>query len=204
MITIDTWKEEDLKKIALMGFEKLNIKISDAIAEKLAVECLTSPQLMQYICLSICTLLEDENKQEVTDEILEKAYKFTTVNFSYADVVNTMGKGPNQRGQQRKTYETTDGKLLDMYGLIVESLAKNPPLTEISFETFYSRIIQLIKVSANEKNPEKSIVKEHLRKLQNLLEAKEEIYRAIEWKDGKVYVLDPLFLFYLRWGRKNG
>ena len=43
-----------------------------------------------------------------------------------------------------------------------------------------------------------------LRKLQNVLEAKEEIYRAIEWKDGKVYVLDPLFLFYLRWGRKNG
>ena len=35
------------------------------IAEKLAVECLTSPQLMQYICLSICTLLEDENKQDV-------------------------------------------------------------------------------------------------------------------------------------------
>ena len=102
LIMIDTWKEEDLEKIALMGFEKLNIKISDAIAEKLAVECLTSPQLMQYICLSICTLLEDENKQEVTDEILEKAYKFTTVNFSYADVVNTMGKGPNQRGQQRK------------------------------------------------------------------------------------------------------
>ena len=204
LITIDTWKEEDLKKIALMGFEKLNINITDAVAEKLAVECLTSPQLMQYICLSICTLLEDENKQEVTDEILEKAYKFTTVNFSYADVVNTMGKGPNQRGQQRKMYETTDGKLLDMYGLIVESLAKNPPLTEISFETFYSRIIQLIKLSANEKNPEKSIVKEHLRKLQNVLEAKEEIYRAIEWKDGKVYVLDPLFLFYLRWGRKNG
>ena len=203
-ITIDTWKEEDLEKIALMGFEKLDIKISDAIAEKLAVECLTSPQLMQYICLSICTLLEDENKQEVTDEILEKAYKFTTVNFSYADVVNTMGKGPNQRGQQRKMYETTDGKLLDMYGLIVESLAKNPPLTEISFEIFYSRIIQLIKLPANEKNPDKAIVKEHLRKLQNVLEAKEEIYRAIEWKDGKVYVLDPLFLFYLRWGRKNG
>ena len=33
---------------------------------------------------------------------------------------------------------------------------------------------------------------------------KEEIYKAIEWKDGKVYVLDPLFLFYLRWGRMNG
>ena len=37
-----------------------------------------------------------------------------------------------------------------------------------------------------------------------LSKEKEEIYKAIEWKDGKVYVLDPLFLFYLRWGRMNG
>ena len=73
LINIETWKEEDLKKIAIKGFDKLEIKITDNIAEKLAVECLTSPQLMQYICLSICTLLEDEKKQEVNDEILEKA-----------------------------------------------------------------------------------------------------------------------------------
>ena len=68
LINIETWKEEDLKKIAIKGFDKLEIKITDNIAEKLAVECLTSPQLMQYICLSICTLLEDEKKQEVSLE----------------------------------------------------------------------------------------------------------------------------------------
>jgi hypothetical protein len=37
-----------------------------------------------------------------------------------------------------------------------------------------------------------------------MLGGKEEIYRAIEWKDETIYVLDPLFLFYLRWGRMNG
>lgn len=110
LINIETWKEEDLKKIAIKGFDKLEIKITDNIAEKLAVECLTSPQLMQYICLSICTLLEDEKKQEVNDEILEKAYRFTTINFNYADVVSVLIKGPNPRGQQRKLYRTVDGK----------------------------------------------------------------------------------------------
>ena len=202
LINIETWKEEDLKKIALKGFDKLNIKIENSIAEKLAVECLTSPQLMQYICLSICTLLEDEEKQEINDDILQRAYKFTTVNFNYADVVSVISKGPNPRGQQRKHYQTIDGKELDLYGLIVESLAKNPPLMEIDFDTFYNRIIQLIKTT--DTKLDKQTVKNHLNSLQGILEGKEEIYRAIEWKDGTIYVLDPLFLFYLRWGRMSG
>lgn len=203
LINIETWKEEDLKKIAIKGFDKLEIKITDNIAEKLAVECLTSPQLMQYICLSICILLEDEKKQEVNDEILEKAYRFTTINFNYADVVSVLIKGPNPRGQQRKLYRTVDGKELDLYGIIVESLAKNPPMTELDFESFYNRIFNVIEENDRLKL-EKQTVRNHLNHLQELLEGKEEIYRAIEWKDGKVYVLDPLFLFYLRWGRING
>lgn len=203
LINIETWKEEDLKKIAIKGFDKLEIKITDNIAEKLAVECLTSPQLVQYICLSICTLLEDEKKQEVNDEILEKAYRFTTINFNYADVVSVLIKGPNPRGQQRKLYRTVDGKELDLYGIIVESLAKNPPMTELDFESFYNRIFNVIEENDRLKL-EKQTVRNHLNHLQELLEGKEEIYRAIEWKDGKVYVLDPLFLFYLRWGRING
>ncbi len=204
LINIETWKEEDLKKIALKGFDKLDIKISDEIAGKLAVECLTSPQLMQYICLSICTLLEDENKQEVNDEILEKAYKFTTINFNYADVVKVLIKGPNPRGQQRKLYRTVDEKELDLYGIIVESLAKNPPMTELDFESFYDRIFKIIEDNGKQVKLDKQTVRNHLNHLQELLEGKEEIYRAIEWKDGKIYVLDPLFLFYLRWGRING
>lgn len=203
LINIEAWKEEDLKKIAIKGFDKLGIKITDNIAEKLAVECLTSPQLMQYICLSICTLLEDEKKQEVNDEILEKAYRFTTINFNYADVVSVLIKGPNPRGQQRKLYRTVDGKELDLYGIIVESLAKNPPMTELDFESFYNRIFNVVEENDRLKL-EKQTVRNHLNHLQELLEGKEEIYRAIEWKDGKVYVLDPLFLFYLRWGRING
>lgn len=202
LINIEIWQTEDLKKIALIGFEQLGIEITDSVAEKLAVECLTSPQLMQYICLSICTLMEDEEKQKIDENLLEQAYRFTTVNFNYADVVNVMSKGPNPRGQKRKHYKTVTGKELDLYGLIVESLAKNPPLMEIDFETFYSRVINL--VETEDLKLDRQTVKNHLNNLQKILGDKEEIYRAIEWKDGKVYILDPLFLFYLRWGRING
>lgn len=203
LINIETWKEDDLKKIAEKGFAKLNIKINDDIARKLAVECLTSPQLMQYICLSICTLLEDEEREDITEKIMEKAYKFTTMNFNYANVVKVLTKGPNPRGQRRKLYKTIDGKALDLYGIIVESLAKNPPLMEMDFNTFYNRILDIIEKGDSQTRPDKQTVKNHLKNLQSVLEGKEEIYKAIEWKDGKVYILDPLFLFYLRWGRMN-
>ena len=156
---------------------------------------------MQYICLSICILLEDKNEETVCAEILETAYKFTTVNFNYYDVVNVMAKGPNTRGKRRNLYRTKSGKELDLYGLIVESFAKNPPEMELDFENIYNRITQLIEEEV--KVPDKQSVKNHLNNLQLILKEKEEIYRAIEWKDGKVYILDPLFLFYLRWGRTH-
>lgn len=85
---------------------------------------------------------------------------------------------------ERALKEEKGNSGLDLYGLIVESLAKNPPAMELYADMIYDRIL-----------------KEHLNKLQGILEEKEELYRAVEWKDGKVYILDPLFLFYLRWGR---
>lgn len=199
LINIEAWKKEDLKEIALKGFKQLNMSITEEAAEKLSVECLTSPQLMQYICLGICTLLEDRNEDAVCTEILETAYKFTTVNFNYYDVASVMAKGPNPRGKRRNLYKTKSGKELDLYGLIVESFAKNPPEMELDFQSIYRRIADLIEEELTV--PDKQSVKNHLNNLQLILKEKEEIYRAIEWKDGKVYILDPLFLFYLRWGR---
>lgn len=35
-----------------------------------------------------------------------RMYRFTTMNFNYADVVDVLSKGPNPRGQQRKVYKT--------------------------------------------------------------------------------------------------
>lgn len=198
LININTWKEKDLKEIALKGFKQLKIKITSQVAEQLAVECLTSPQLMQYICLSICTMLEEKKENIVTSDLLEPAYRFTTVNFNYYDVVDVMLKGPNTRGKSRKLYKTIFNKELDLYGLIVESLRKNPPIMKLSFDMIYDRILNLI--LAKEEKPTKQALKEHLNKLQTILKEKEEIYRAIEWKDDTIYILDPLFLFYLRWG----
>lgn len=200
LINIQPWSNEELEEIATRGFRKLNIHIEDDIAKEIAIESLTSPQLMQYICLSICTLLDIDSSEvkEIPRDILEQAYKFTTANFEYADVVKIIKEGPNPRGNQRKIYKTVDGKMLDIYGLIIESVSGNPPMMGMKIDDIKSRIDRIIVES--EKKPDKQQIRDSLNKLQAILNEKENIYKVFEWKDGVLYILDPLFLFYLRWG----
>lgn len=200
LINMEAWKVEDLKEIAKIGFEKLDIIISDEVAQMVAVESLSSPQLMQYICLNICTILEldKSNGNVVEKDMLETAYQYTTANFEYSDVVAFMRKGPNTRGKNRNLFLAKDGREYDLYELIVKSIAENPPLMALDFDTVRKRINELI--AAECKKPTQQSIKDSLTKLQEMLSEKEDIFRVLDWKEGILYILDPLFLFYLRWG----
>lgn len=205
LINIGPWNIQELKEISITGFAKLNIKIQDSMAESIEVESLTSPQLMQYICLSICTLLDTDTKEireipEIPEEILSKAYKFTTLSFEYAiDVEKVLRVGPNTRENSRGLFRTTLGKALDIYGLIIEAISSNSPIMGLTLDDIKFRIDELIVDS--EQKPNKQGIRECLNKLQNILNEKENIYKVLEWKDNKLYILDPLFLFYLRWSK---
>lgn len=203
LINMESWEVHDLKEIAKLGFRKLGISIEDEIATKIAIESLSSPQLMQYICLNICTILEmsgNDNKK-IKQEILETAYRYTTANFEYGDVISLMRKGPNTRGKSRNKFKTKDGQECDMYELIVKSIAENPPVMKLEFEGIKERIYCLI--ADNCQKPAHQTIKESLVKLQELLHGREDIFKVLDWKEGVLYILDPLFLFYLRWGGRN-
>lgn len=203
LIDIDSWKISELEEIAIKGFNELNITIPKEIANYIAVESLTSPQLMQYICLSICTLLDIDNNEikvtEITSDILNKAFKFTTLNIDYADVVSLISKGPLSKGKKRSKFNTTFNVEMDLYQLVVESLAQNPPLMGLTIDDIRDRVNALI--NANDPKPDRQKVKDTVIRMQKLIDDREDIYKVLEWKDEKIYIIDPLFLFYLRWGR---
>ncbi len=200
LINIEPWKVDDLKEIAKLGFGKLGISIEDSIAAQIATESLSSPQLMQYICLNICTMLEmsGEGNRQVCQEILETAYHYTTANFEYGDVVSLMQKGPNTRGKNRNTFRTASGEERDIYELIVKSIAENPPIMKLEFEDVKERIYRLLADDC--KKPSPQMIRESLAKLKELLYGREDIFKVLDWKEGSLYILDPLFQFYLRWG----
>jgi len=81
---------------------------------------------------------------------------------------------------------------------IEDSIAENPPIMKLEFEDVKERIYRLLADDC--KRPSPQMIRESLAKLKELLYERENIFKVLDWKEGSLYILDPLFLFYLRWG----
>lgn len=198
LINIQPWQLNELEEIARLGFEKLTIPIQESLIERIAIESLTSPQLMQYICLSICTLIDTDEKiiTEIPESIVETAFKFTTMNFEYKDVVKVLQEGPYTRGRERNQFHVAD-RHVDLYTLIIQAISIDPPLMGLTLDELKVRIDSFITEGSK---PDKKAIREALAKLQTIIDERENIYKVFEWKDQTLYILDPIFLFYLRLG----
>ena len=161
------------------------------------MESIASPQLMQLICLNICVLAEGD-KFSIDEALVKRAFRFSTLNLDYDKVVKIIQRGKSSRGQKRASYQTDTLGTLDLYGLILEALALDPPFADIPFDDLYNRILKLIK---GKNVPSILSVKNYLKSIQDVLEANDRSYEVIEWKDNNIYIIESLFLFYLRGGR---
>ena len=194
IIEIEPWKREELIRIAEKGFHVLNITVDKSLMLRMAEESIHSPQLMQSICLNIDLL--PENNDVVTENMIEESCRFTCMNLPYADVVRVLKSGPPTRGQKRLRYHLTDGSSRDIYGLLLKILADNPPLVELSLEELMERI----RNNMDQNIIKQQKVKDSLKSWQKLLDSQGSLYQVLEWKDDVIYILDNMFLFYLRWG----
>lgn len=205
-INLMSWNQKDLKEIASKGFEQLGIIASDEVMTFLAEESLSSPQLIQSICLNIGLYLQkhgDLNGAVLTKDICKIAFEWTTSNFEYADVARLLRKGPVLRGTKRKKYKMKDGSLKDVYELILDSLAKDPPVMSIQIRDLRERINQLLATEETQA-PGLGTLKNSLNHLIDLMKEKEtELFKVFDVKDETLHILDPQFLFYLRWGNRT-
>ncbi|MGL4738592.1 MAG: ATP-binding protein [Cellulosilyticaceae bacterium] len=193
LIEMAPWTKEELKEIAVCGFRQLCITISDEIVEKIALESIDSPLLMQSICFNIICL--NSGIQEITTETVNDSCRFTCINYQYKNIVRILQEGPPRRGQKRVTYPLYNGIECDIYGMIIQALSEDPPYTCLSLNEIKGRIDQMI-VEGFAKKPTTQRIREALNKLQDIMEQENQVF---EWKDHCIYILDPLFLFYLRW-----
>jgi hypothetical protein len=194
VIEIEPWKSDELKRIADKGFSKLNINVDDKIISRMADESIHSPQLMQSICLNIGLLTE--NHLEITNETVSESCRFACMNLPYGDVVRILKAGPPTRGQQRLRYELQDGSKRDIYSLILKVLADNPPSIQLTIGELMDRI----RNNMTDNILKQQKVKDSLKNWKKLLETQGSLYHVLDWKDDTIYVLDNMFLFYIRWG----
>ncbi|MEK3761161.1 hypothetical protein MKZ07_22385 [Paenibacillus sp. FSL P4-0338] len=205
LINIKPWNTDELREIAVAGFNKLNMQIDLRIADNIAQESLSSPQLMQSICYNLSMILDIDNTDHPAmpdQEILDKAYRMTSLNLlAYQEVARKLKTGPNPRGQKRKTYLTIKGEETDIYELLLKAIADDPPIVSLSIDSIKRRIDVLLGNNAD--RPDRVKIKAAIDQMQAIMQSSEPMYQVFEYKDDEVYILEPLFLFFLRWGNLN-
>ncbi len=202
LINIEPWNKEELKEIAIAGFGKLGMNIDPAIAEHIAQESLSSPQLMQSICYNLGMILDLDHLGPTTNpdqSVLNQAYKMTSLNLlAYQEVARKLKTGPNPRGQKRKTYLTVHGEEVDTYELLLKAIAYDPPVVSLSTDDMKGRVDVLLGDAVDK--PTRKKIKENIGQMLSIIQNSEPMYQVFDYKDDEVYILEPLFLFYLRWG----
>lgn len=201
-LDFDYWAPDELCKIANRGFSALQASASPAYVQALASEAAGSPQLMQSLCLTTCfendvREIQSPTKYLVSDrDAIGKVCTRTAATSDYSSTVAKMMDGPKTRGQDRKSYLMKDGAVLDVYPLILRSIAVDPPELTLRYPNLQKRIQSLCATDL----PSGSSVTgacSHMALIAN----ESENRNIIEWDpEADVFdIRDPYLLFFVRW-----
>ncbi|MBP0581985.1 AAA family ATPase [Labrys sp. LIt4] len=197
-IDIGDWSEDDLEKICLLGFKYLKKDFDKSVTLKIASESVGLPIVCQQVCLEIFSSrnliyvsdiqrtkikMDSYNLNVIFNSVAKNRY--TTPFESY---YQTLTKGPREKSRKYKTYE-----------LIILCFAINPVQFSLRRGDIDSRL-QSLAISPSEKPPFPSVTSA-LGALSNFQERRG--IELLEWRsqDNSLYILEPSFLFYIRWRR---
>lgn len=195
-IDIAQWETSDLKKIVKQGFEYLGLKIDSDAAEKICIEAVGLPIIVQQVCLQILNNLKVEFAKDI--RLLKiKRIDVSMVVDSFTDVANnkyslfgtyykTLIRGPKEKNRKYKTYE-----------LILACFNMDPITFSMTRSEVNARLAKM-KLANEEKPPAASLNSTFgaLRKFQD-----KRNFQLLEWmaNEDSLYIVEPSFLFYVRW-----
>ena len=201
-LDFDYWRPEELAKIALRGFEALNVTVADSVIMAFASEAAGSPQLMQALCLHLC--FEKDIAETLASRtgipadltLIRKVCKMTSLMNDYSSVIAAMKEGPKTRGEKRKNYILVDQTVRDVYPLVLLAVAQDPPELTIRYQNLIGRIQKL----CGAETPSGSSVTGACAQMSDIANGAANAY-IVEWdSDSDVLDLrDPYLLFALRW-----
>lgn len=205
-IDLHYWNTDELEAIGYKGFGQLNVSIPAPAVNRLAREAAGSPQLMQAICLSGCFELNVRETYDLPanitpdDDAFERVLKRTATMTSYASLLDILRRGPKERGQDRSTYELKTGAKGDVYECILRAVKSDPPKLALPYPELKDRIEALCVGDA----PRGVAIANSVALMARLAITQMPRERAIDWDEERevLDIVDPYFLFYLRWSEK--
>ena len=198
-IEIAPWSIDELKEIGLKGFPLLNIAIDDVVLEHMAVESISSPQLMQDICFNLAYRMEKNNATTVSREMVAVALRETVKKHKqvYSHVLKAALEGPAQGKNKRTHYILQDGRQVDIYMLLLISISSDPPELSLPVQEIQRRFSNLL-AENNVKQPRSIDISNAVKNIKNIMKERAKNLDTIDWKAKTLYILDSFLLFYLR------
>lgn len=203
-IDIPYWEKHELRFIAEKGFTLLNIKPEPTLIERFLSESVSSPQLMQAICLQFCRdikchdTLDQHKNVDLNQEEIGVLLRNTTSLANCKTAFDIILTGAKSRGTERKTHYLKDnGKSGDVYYIILKALATGEPVLTLPYAKLKERIEELVP-----SDPPRGVgIIQALQQMHKAVSDKLGEDRVLEWDEDKEFlsIPDPYFLYYLRW-----
>ncbi|AZL67425.1 ATP-binding protein [Pseudomonas oryziphila] len=199
-IPVPSWSKDELTEIPGIGFPLLNIEIAPSISERMANEAYGSPHLMQEFCSELSNqhgieeTLKTKLKINSLDDIIFKQIAEKTGKV----IFEKLAKGPRQRSD-RKPRPLTGGGTADIYKVVLLALAKLAPgMQKVEYEVLRSAIKEILVTEV----PQAHEVSRVLEKMSEIASNDEASTPVIDWVKGdqELYITDPFFAFFLKWG----
>lgn len=200
-ISIGFWSKEELAGIARKGFDALKLVDKDeALIERLSEESFASPHLMQDFCLQLCKsngyrCTQDEYRQLVAPDW--ETFFADRASMASKSAFDLLARGPRQR-TDRKERELKSGETTDIYGAVLAAIAHTGPGTELTYEEIRAALKDVLASDSPQRHEVTRILEEMTKIATKEIEGEPVVDYDVEL--GKLYISDPYFAFFLRWG----
>ncbi|MEG8277525.1 hypothetical protein [Streptomyces sp. AHA2] len=200
-VSVGFWSEDELAGIARKGLDALKLVDKDeALISRLAEESFASPHLMQDFCLQLCKAngyrqAQDEYRQLVAPDW--NSFFADRASMASKSAFDLLARGPRQR-TDRKERQLKSGAVTDIYGAVLAAIAHTGPGTELTYEEIRAALKDVLSSDAPQRHEVTRILEEMTKIATKEIEGEPVVDYDVEL--GKLYISDPYFAFFLRWG----
>jgi hypothetical protein len=201
-LPIEFWSDDELMGIAEKGFDVLNVNAAPEVTSTLARESFGSPHLMQEFCLQLCKQNQVRLRQASPATLHGGDWtKFFTGRASETSkaAFDLLARGPRQR-TDRKQRVLRDGRVMDIYGAVLAAIAHTGPRTTLTYEQLRASLRELL-----DDPPQRHEVTRVLEEMSRIARESIEGEPVVDYdeKMSTLYIADPFFAYYLRWGARD-
>jgi hypothetical protein len=202
-IEIPNWDDSELKEIARLGYDVLNVDCPEDLADYLAEVAWGSPHLMQVLCreLSKVNQIRETQRDRVTlkpPESWEDFLRDVAIENTDPKTLEKLATGAQSRSKRDPRPVIDSDGTTDLYRALLTAIARTGPKRSLTYDDLRDALSDILV-----KLPQSNEVTTHLQTMNRIAADEVGIGRdpVLDYDDDKVlHIVDPFFAFRLRWG----